>query len=213
MILYSPMDGDALTSKIALFPLNCFLMTRLGAVVPPLAIEMRSEISRICQSRNFSVIDAQHRVTGRDLLNKIWHLIAGCPVSIAILHEDFPASTLANIYYELGVAQAMGKETVVVKSPAYEVASDLVRSEYIVFDGRFEENFLLFLDELAERADHYEMMAEQLERNPVLSIDYLKRAFLLTNEQGLKERALQTLQSANLQDRAKNSVEVLAASF
>ncbi len=98
-------------------------------------------------------------------------------------------------------------------SAAKTLLSDLVRSEYIVFDGRFEENFLLFLDELAERADHYEMMAEQLERNPVLSIDYLKRAFLLTNEQGLKERALQTLQSANLQDRAKNSVEVLAASF
>jgi len=213
MILYSPTDGDALTSKIASYPQNCFLMTRLGGAVSIQAIEMRTEISRICQARNFNVIDARHKVTGRDLLNKIWQLIAGCPVCIAILHEDFPAGTLANIYYELGVAQAMGKETVVVKTPAFEVASDLIRSEYIVFDQNFTENFLLFMDDLAVRAEHYEMMAEQLERNPVLSIDYLKRAFLLTNDSNLKAKALLTLQGANLQDRAKNSVEVLAASF
>jgi len=35
------------------------------------------------------------------------------PVCIVIIHEDTPVKTQANLYYELGVAQALGKETVI----------------------------------------------------------------------------------------------------
>jgi len=38
------------------------------------------------------------------------------PLSIGILHEDIPESTQANIFYEIGVAQALGKETVTLLS-------------------------------------------------------------------------------------------------
>lgn len=89
-----------------------------------------------------------------------------------------PAGTMANIYFELGVAQAMGKETVIIKSPGFKVASDLVRTEYIEFGEDFEEKFNCFLNGLGERADHYEMMADQLERNPILAQDYLEESIL-----------------------------------
>ncbi|MDO9318860.1 MAG: hypothetical protein Q7V56_11755 [Gammaproteobacteria bacterium] len=62
MIIYSPTDGDALTSKIPSMPQNCFLITRLANPLP-----------------------------------------------------QVPAGTMANIYFELGVAQALGKETVMIK--------------------------------------------------------------------------------------------------
>ena len=40
-------------------------------------------------------------------------------------------STQMNIYYKLGVAQALGKETLVVKSPGAKLPSDFVRTEYV----------------------------------------------------------------------------------
>lgn len=213
MIIYSPTDGDALTSAIPSMPRNCFLITKLGKSLPPEVLRMRRLVTELSAAHELAIIDATHKVTGRDILNKIWRLIAGCPISIALCHESFPPKTLANIYFELGVAQAMGKETVMVKSPGFEVASDLVRTEYIEFDDDFDDRFTRFLEEIDERASHYEMMAEQLERNPILALDYLKRAFLLTEDQGLRERASELLQDANVTDRAKNSVEVLAATF
>ena len=68
-------------------------------------------------------------MTGWDFLIKIWKLIASSPLAVGIVHEDTASSTQANIYYELGIAQALGKETVIVKSPGAKVPSDFVRTE------------------------------------------------------------------------------------
>jgi hypothetical protein len=213
MIIYSPTDGDALMSTVKSMPQHCFLITKLGGEIPPELKRMRTEIARLCHEAQIKTIDATHHVTGRDVLIKIWRLIAATPISIAVCHESFPPGTLANIYYEIGVAQAMGKETLIVKSPGFTVASDLVRTEYIEFNDDFIGNFSKFLADLSERADHYEMMAEQLERNPILSLDYLKRAFLISGNTALRRRAKSLLAEVKKTDRAKNSVEVLAASF
>ncbi len=129
MIIYSPTDGDALMSTVKSMPQHCFLITKLGGEIPPELKRMRTEIARLCHKAQIKTIDATHHVTGRDVLIKIWRLIAATPISIAVCHESFPPGTLANIYYEIGVAQAMGKETLIVKSPGFTVASDLVRTD------------------------------------------------------------------------------------
>lgn len=89
MIIYSPLDGDALTSSIPSNPRHCFLMTRLGDPVPAAIEEIRLTVSDLCSSANYTVIDARSRVTGRDFLMKIWRLIASAPLSIGICHEVF----------------------------------------------------------------------------------------------------------------------------
>jgi hypothetical protein len=121
--------------------------------------------------------------------------------------------TKANIYYELGIAQALGKETIIVKSTKCEIPSDFVRTEYIEFNEGFTNNFSKYLSSLNEQAEHYELVAEQLDRNPILAIDYLKRAFLISGDERLRQKAHQILEDAGLEARAKNSVEQLAASF
>ena len=144
---------------------------------------------------------------------KIWRLIASSPLSVGICHEDIPPKTQANIWYELGVAQALGKETLIVKSMHTEMPSDFVRTEYIEFNDDLKVKFAQYLQSLDEQADHYELVADQLERNPILAIDYLKRAFLITGNEELRNRAKKLVGEAGLQSRAKNSVEVLAAAF
>jgi hypothetical protein len=90
-----------------------------------------------CQSFEYKVIDASTERTGRDFLLKIWKIIESVPVCIVIIHEDTPIKTQANLYYELGVAQALGKETVIIKTPRAEMPSDFNRSEYIEFNNNF----------------------------------------------------------------------------
>ena len=213
MIIYSPLDGDALTTSIPSNPRHCFLMTRLGDPVPHAIEEIRLAVSELCGNANYTVIDARSRVTGRDFLMKIWRLIASAPLSIGICHEEIPTSTQANIYYELGVAQALGKETLLIKSPNVAVPSDFIRTEYVEFNAVFRENFSRYLGSLQEWAEHYEHVADLLDRNPILAIDYLKRAFLISGEERLRENAQSLLDEAGLDDRARNSVELLAAAF
>ncbi len=213
MIIYNPLDGDAFTSSIPSNPRHCFLMTRLGHPVPEAVANIREVVTELCLNANYEVIDASSRVTGRDFLLKIWKLIASSPLSIGICHEEIPESTQANIYYEIGIAQALGKETLLIKSPDVKLPSDFIRTEYVEFNGGFRETFTGYLNSLPEQADHYELVADQLDRNPILAIDYLKRAFLISGEDRLREKAMQLLDEAGLDDRAKNSVELLAAAF
>ena len=214
MIIYNPLDGDAFTSSIPSSPRHCFLMTRLGKTIPKSVDEIRKAVAETCEVFSYQVIDASSRVTGKDFLLKIWKLIASVPLAIGICHEKIPQSTQANIYYELGVAQALGKETLLVKSPAAKVPSDFVRTEYVEFNERFGQVFTRYLEYyLPEQADHYELVADQLDRNPILAIDYLKRAFLISGDQRLREKARNLINEAGLEGRATNSVELLAAAF
>jgi len=188
-------------------------MTRLGKPIPKEIVQVRKAITAACKSSNFKVIDASAQNTGRDFLLKIWKQIASTPLVVGVVHEKIPPSTQSNIYYELGIAQALGKETIIVKSPSIDIPSDFIRTEYIEFDSKFNRNFSKYLKGLKDQADHYELMADQLENNPILSIDYLKRAFLITGETRLRKKAKKLLNEAGLDDRAKNSVEIIAATF
>ena len=213
MIIYNPTDGDAITSTIKSKPRHCFLMTRLGKPIPKEITKIGNIITEVCESAGFTVIDATTKITGRDFLLKIWKQIAATPLAVGVCHEKIPQKTQSNIYYELGIAQAMGKETIIIKSPNIEIPSDLIRTEYVEFNSRFRKSFSKYLSQLDDQADHYELMADQLESNPVLSIDYLKRAFLISGDTRLREKARTLLHESGLEDRARNSVEQLAASF
>ena len=213
MIIYNPLDGLPLPHNVQSQARHCFLMTRLGNPVPPMVGEIRAAVEQCCDSHDYAVIDAQARVTGRDFLLKIWKLIASVPLSVGVVHEDIPESTQANIFYELGVAQALGKETVIIKSPGAKVPSDFVRSEYIQFDDEFEGKFTTYLHSVFEQAEYYELLADHLEKNPVLALDYLKKAYLIKGDNTLKDKAIRIVEGAGLEERAANSVELLAAAF
>ena len=213
MIIYDPLSGEAITSSIKNKPRHCFLMTPLGTPIPDEVKKMRKSIEEICIKRKFIPIDANSTITGRDFLLKIWKLISATPLSIAISHEEISTKTQLNIYYEMGIAQALGKATIIIKSPKSDVPSDFVRTEYIEYGKAFQKKFLKYLDSLDELAEHYEENAYRLERNPVLAIDYLRRAFLITGNSALKEKVQEFISDAALHERAKNSVELLAANF
>ena len=204
MIYYRPTSGDPHTGPIPSRARHCFLMTQLGGAIDPEIGEMRVLVENVLQRHDFVTIDAASRTTGRNFLLKIWELVLSVPLGIALIHQSMSSRTLANVFYELGLMHAYGKETLILKSADVEIPSDFVRTEYVEIGRRAEENLDQFMEDVAGRAEYYGHMADQLENNPLLSIDYLRRAFLVCGEEQYRDRAQRFFESAGLSDRAKN---------
>lgn len=174
---------------------------------------MKQRVSTALTRAKFDVVDAASATTGKDYLLKIWTLAVSCPVGIAIVHEGIKPETMANIYYELGWMQAYGRETVVIKIGDVKLPSDFVRTEYIALDANFTRNLKGFLNSLGDRADYYERLASLLEQNPLLAIDYMRRAYLLTGCSEFKHNAKHIFDSMGLHDTTGASIERLMVNF
>ena len=213
MILYRPTDGDVHTSPIQWRPRTCFVMAQLGPPIPPKLQDARSDFEQVLDRFDYKQIDADAVTTGQDFLLKIWGLTISVPVGIAFVHEGINSKTLANIFYELGMMQVYGKEILIIKVGDADIPSDFVRTEYVSYDGHFDRRISTFFSRLEERAEYYLTLADQLERNPLLAIDYVRRAYLLSGDNALITEAQRIFNEAGLADRAKNSVEQLLLSF
>lgn len=213
MILYDLINGDPYTQKVTYRPRTCFLMTQLGGRVPEEVDDIRRGLGRVLATYDFSLIDANSAITGKDFLSKIWSMIVSVPLAVAIVHEGMPAMTLCNVFYEVGLAQALGKETIVIKTAQAEAPSDFVRTEYIEYDGGFENKLSRFMESVLERSAYYEEMSYLLEQNPLLAIDYLRRSFLISGREECSRRASEIVDALSLEGRARDSVEMMLAEF
>jgi hypothetical protein len=188
-------------------------MTQLGGDPHAEVVGMRDVVKSTLDQHRFDLIQADDVVTGRDFLLKIWGIAVASPLGIAIVHESMTAETVANIFYELGLMQAYGRETLVLKSPRARIPSDLVRTEWVQFDDSAPHRLARFMEGLQERVAYYLNMADQLERNPLLVIDYLRRAYLLTEDPSIRETAIEVFDRARIEGRARNSLEHLLVQF
>lgn len=213
MILYELTNGDPYTRKIDYRPKTCFLMTQLGGTIPPEVDNMRRDLGSVLDTHGFDLIDANSTITGRDFLTKIWNMLIAVPLAVAVVHESMREATLWNVYYEIGVAQALGKETIIIKGEGVNVPSDFVRTEYIEYDDDFTDKAGKFMDGIFDRARYYEDMADLLHQNPLLAIDYLRRAYLINGRDDCRTKAKSILDSASLEGRTRDSVEMLLAEF
>ena len=213
MILYKPTDGDVQLTKIEYRPNTCFIMTQIGKPVPVNIQNIRSKLTKYLKKIKMNQLDAGDIVTGKDFLLKIWKVIVSVPLGIAIIDENMSPNTLCNIFYEIGIMQSLGKETVVIKTEKANVPSDFVRTEYIKYDKDFNKNLKKYFSTYSELAKYYETFADQLDRNPLLAIDYIRRAYLINGESRLKEKAKKIHRDASIGGRAMNSVEQLLVDF
>lgn len=188
-------------------------MSAMGGALPPELRRAKRRVGALMRTAEIDVVDAASLTTGKDYLLKIWSLAVACPIGVALVHEGIRPATMANVFYELGWMQAYGRETLVVRIGDVDLPSDLVRTEYVAYDEHFGERMRAFLASLGERATYYQTLATQLERDPLLAVDYLRRAYLLTGDVALRRRARDVFAGAELADRARNSVERLMIGF
>lgn len=182
MINYDLNNGDVYSKMIKYRPKTCFMMTKLGEPIPPKINNMRRTVEKYLKDNKFGIIDASSEVTGRDFLLKISELILSVPLGIALISEELNSPTIANIFYEIGLLQALGKETLIIKTEESNIPSDFIRTEHIKYDRKFKNKINKYLKTYFEQAGHYELFGSKLKNNPIISIDYLKRSYLMTGE-------------------------------
>lgn len=213
MIFYRPTDGDVFNGDLKWRPRTCFVMAAMGSAVPSDVRKVRRRVSAVLAKADYDVIDAASATTGKDYLLKIWQLAVSCPVGIAIVHQGIRPETMANIFYELGWMQAYGRETVVIKVGDVSLPSDFVRTEYIAVDARFTHNLKNFIESLNDRTEYYQQLGSLLEQNPVLAVDYLRRAYLLTGDPSLQLEAKRIFEAMEWRNAAASGVERLVVNF
>ena len=207
MIFYDPVQGDVLTRQIVYRPKTCFVMTKLGTPIPNEIKNIRRTLEKYLKQAAYASIDANSSIRGKDFLLKIWELILSVPLGIAIISKDLSPYTLANIFYEIGLLQAYGRETLIIKTPDCYVPSDFVRTEYIEYDRSFGKKISTFIRGLREQAEYYATAGELLEENPLLSIDYYRRAFLITGNIKYREIAQKIEHSATFDKQTASTLK------
>ncbi|MBW6471423.1 MAG: hypothetical protein K0A90_09420 [Methanosarcinaceae archaeon] len=188
-------------------------MTKLGQPISSEIEDIRVELHKILDKQQIKEIDAESIVTGRDFLMKIWNLITTVPLGIAIIDNNMSGQTLSNIFYEIGFMQACGKETLVIKTKDAKIPSDFIRTEYVEYGNHFENKLDKFFNTFFALPEYYDNMAEALENNPLLVIDYLRRAYLISGDAEYKKKANIIYNELPIGGRAKNSVEALLVNF
>jgi len=212
MITYNPLDGDVYTKGIRPRPRTCFVMTKLGTPVPRDVANIRRTLARYAQTVDLTLIDAGSEVTGRDFLAKIWEMLISVPLGIAVICGDLTPATMSNIFYEIGVLQALGKETLVIKTKDCYVPSDFVRTEYIEYDRRFGNKILKFFTKLSDQAEYYRKLAGEMRTNPLLALDYLRRAYLITGDESIRSEIRELYAKSSLDPHSAQVLDQLLRS-
>lgn len=113
---------------------------------------------------NFSAVTASDiRGTG-DYLHKILELIRGSGFAVAIFSDRTPPKTLANIFFEVGMAGVLGKPIQLLLTGDNPAPSDFVRSEWIAYRRGEDAELRAALDEslgrINELAGYYREIGE-----------------------------------------------------
>lgn len=146
-LLFSPVDQEELADAYEPRPRHAFLMVQLDGN-PTVADRTMADEARAALTRaNFSYVTAGDiRGTG-DYLHKIINLIRGCGFGVAVFSDRTPSKTLANIFFEVGLAGMLGKPVQLVLNGENPAPSDFVRSEWISYKRGDEAALRAALDE------------------------------------------------------------------
>lgn len=150
--------------------------------------------------RSFVPLSAGDVRRTSDFLHKIIDLIRGTGFSIAIFSDRTPAKTLANIFFEVGVALVIGKPVQLVwtaRDPGISaVPSDFVRTEWISYivgeEDRLRRDLDGAIDAIEQGAAYYRQIGdiafEAPEPDLELAFERYKQAILISGDREDRDR-------------------------
>ncbi len=195
MILYGLVDGDVHTRKVKYRPRTCFLMTQLGGTVPEEVDSVRQDLRRLLDTHDIALIDANSEITGRDFLIKIWNMIVAVPFGDSDRSQGHANNDAVQRLLRGWYCPKPGQGNPRNQDERGQSPPDFVRTEYIEYGEDFDQKIAKYLTYFFERAEYFVTVADQLENNPLASIDYLRRAYLITGDEARREEAEKIIES------------------
>jgi hypothetical protein len=197
-LLFSPLSEGILEGPFKPHPRSVFIMLHSGKDVSGLEESIDEVVCTSLARMRHDVKKASRQSGTKDYLEKIIQLIRGCGFGVAIFSEFTPASTLANIFFEIGLCGVLGKPVILVKSARAKPPSDFVRTEWITFlDGdtrKLRRDIEKAIKSIQELATYYEdlgdlaLAAEEVDLE--LAFERFRQAILIGNRKavGMKIR-------------------------
>ena len=188
-LLFSPLSDDILEGPFKPYPQGVFVMLHSGRGVSKLEQDMDAVVCKCLSRLKYDVKKASRQSGTKDYLEKIVQLIRGCGFGIAIFSEFTPASTLANIFFEVGLCYVLGKTVIIVKSADAKPPSDFVRTEWIALQNgdmrKLQKDVEKAVSTIKEAAAYYEslgdiaMQADEVDVE--LAFERFRQAILIAN--------------------------------
>jgi len=145
-------------------------------------------------------------------LVKIIQLIRGCGFGTAVFSEYTPASTLANIFFEVALCNLLGKPVIIVKSEEAKCPSDFVRTEWVTYSGKKKQqlrnDYTDSVSSVLKLAKYYETLGDlAIEAEDVhleLAFERYRQSFLIDGRAKVKKKI------GNLRSRSRDKRDTAA---
>lgn len=169
-------------------------MLQLGPRIDPREQQMVTIVREILAASRFAAVTAGEVRRTSDFLHKIIEIIRGCGFGVAIFSDRMPARTLANIFFEIGVAGVFGKPVQLVwcgRNPRSSAApTDFIRTEWIRYEPGAEDRFRAdvrdAINQIGEGATYYTKIGnvalEALDPDLELAFERFKQAVLIADD-------------------------------
>lgn len=177
---------------------------------------MEGTVCSVLEELDFEPIKATTKSGTKDFLEKIVQLIRGTGFGIAIFSQFTNATSLANIFFEVGLCNMLGKPVILVKNKDAKAPSDFIRTEWVTFSNNEEQlraDLKKSLKDVVDLSKYFEILGEiafeAKERDIELAFERYKQALLINGDKNLKSRVLNIL--SDIDSEIDNRV-ILAAS-
>jgi hypothetical protein len=194
-LFFSPIDEQELDSPYQPRPRTAFLMMQLNERADEREKLMAVETKAMLRKAGFYSVTASDVTCTGDFLSKIIDLIRSCGFAIAIFSDKTPAKTLANIFFEVGIATVLGKPIQLLLTGENPAPSDFIRSEWISYTPGKEKEFRTTvakgLERIAAMADYYDKLGqvalEAQNADLELAFERFKQAILIGDHAGARK--------------------------
>jgi hypothetical protein len=195
-LLFSPLSEGILEGPFKPYPRSAFVMLHSGRRVADVEVRIDAVVCSCLARLDHPVRKAARQSGTKDYLEKIIQIIRGCGFGVAIFSESTPATTLANIFFEIGLCGVLGKPVILVKSAKAKPPSDFVRTEWITLQDRDSRKLRRDIEKsvksIRDLGKYYEdlgdlgLAAEEVDLE--LAFERYRQAILIGNQHAVRSK-------------------------
>lgn len=122
--------------------------------------EIRGKIGEIFDSKSFNLKDAMNTRSTGNIYCKICEQIISSAFGVALVTKNTPKDALRNIFLEIGLMTAFGKEIIILTDDLENIPTDLKGKEVFIFqdDTKLRNDIESWIKDIPNMIAHWRML-------------------------------------------------------